>query len=117
MQVVLRDRRCRCRISTPRIDADNLYITVTARSLSPKIKIITRAGQQRSANAIRSSGADEVIIPEYEGGLMTGRMIQKYYPIHWPSTKRIGGGTKDVTGEPVTWYRRPTQHQIAAAQL
>jgi hypothetical protein len=23
---------------------------------------------------------DEVIIPEYEGSLMTGRMIQKYYP-------------------------------------
>ncbi|MFZ0861767.1 MAG: NAD(P)-binding protein [Candidatus Sulfotelmatobacter sp.] len=62
-------------------DADNLYITVTARSLNPKVKIITRAGQQRYANAIRSSGADEVIIPEYEGGLMTGRMIQKYYPI------------------------------------
>ena len=61
-------------------DADNLYITVTARSLNPSVKIITRAGQQRYANAIRNSGADEVIIPEYEGGLMTGRMIQKYYP-------------------------------------
>jgi voltage-gated potassium channel len=62
-------------------DADNLYITVTARSINSKLKIITRAGQQRYANAIRSSGADEVIIPEYEGGLMTGRMIQKYYPV------------------------------------
>lgn len=62
-------------------DADNLYITVTARSLNPNVKIITRAGQQRYANAIRNSGADEVIIPEYEGGLMTGRMIQKYYPV------------------------------------
>ncbi len=62
-------------------DADNLYITVTARSLNPKIKIITRAGQQRYATAMRNSGADEVIIPEYEGGLMTGRMIQKFYPV------------------------------------
>jgi len=62
-------------------DADNLYITVTARSLNADLKIITRAGQQRYANAIRNSGADEVIIPEYEGGLMTGRMIQKYYPL------------------------------------
>ncbi|MGA8150272.1 MAG: NAD(P)-binding protein [Terriglobales bacterium] len=61
-------------------DADNLYITVTARSLNPQAKIITRAGQERYANAIRNSGADEVIIPEYEGGLMTGRMIQRYYP-------------------------------------
>jgi voltage-gated potassium channel len=62
-------------------DADNLYITVTARSLNPNVKIITRAGQQRYAHAIRNSGADEVVIPEYEGGLMTGRMIQKYYPV------------------------------------
>jgi len=62
-------------------DADNLYITITARSLNPEAKIITRAGQQRYANAMRNSGADEVIIPEYEGGIMTGRMIQKYYPV------------------------------------
>jgi voltage-gated potassium channel len=62
-------------------DADNLYITVTARALNPKLKIITRAGQQRYAEAIRNSGADEVVIPEYEGGLMTGRMIQKFYPV------------------------------------
>jgi voltage-gated potassium channel len=61
-------------------DADNLYITVTARALNPNLKIITRAGQQRYANAIRNSGADEVIIPEYEGGLMTGRLIERYYP-------------------------------------
>jgi hypothetical protein len=45
------------------------------------VKIITRAKQQGYPNAIRNSGADEVIIPEYEGGLMTGRMIQKYYPV------------------------------------
>jgi voltage-gated potassium channel len=61
-------------------DADNLYITVTARSLNPNLKIITRAGQRRYAEAIRNSGADEVIIPEYEGGLMAGKMIEKYYP-------------------------------------
>jgi voltage-gated potassium channel len=59
-------------------DADNLYITVTAKSLNPSVKIVTRAGQRRYADAIRSSGADEVVIPEYEGGLMVGRMIEKY---------------------------------------
>jgi voltage-gated potassium channel Kch len=37
-------------------------------------------GQQRYATAMRNSGPDEAIIPEYEGGLMTGWMIQKYYP-------------------------------------
>lgn len=58
-------------------DADNLYITVTAKALNPKLAIITRAGQERYAQAMRNSGADEVIIPEYEGGLMAGRAIEK----------------------------------------
>ena len=59
-------------------DADNLYITITAKALNPKLRIITRAGQQRYAEAMRTSGADEVIIPEYEGGKMAGIMIEKY---------------------------------------
>jgi hypothetical protein len=29
---------------------------------------------------MRNSGAEELIIPECEGGLMTGRMIAKFYP-------------------------------------
>jgi len=50
--------------------------------MNANLKIITRAGQQRYPEAIRSSGADEVVIPEYEGGLMTGRMIERYYRAH-----------------------------------
>jgi voltage-gated potassium channel len=59
-------------------DADNLYITVTAKALNPKLRIITRAGKARYARAMQNSGADEVIIPEHEGGMMVGRMIEKY---------------------------------------
>jgi voltage-gated potassium channel len=59
-------------------DADNLYITVTAKAMNPNLRIITRAGQHRYAQAMRNSGADEVIIPEHEGGIMVGRMIEKY---------------------------------------
>jgi voltage-gated potassium channel len=62
-------------------DLENLSITITARSLNPKLKIITRAGQRQYADALRKSGADEVIIPEYLGGLTVGRMIRKYYPV------------------------------------
>jgi voltage-gated potassium channel len=58
-------------------DADNLYLTVTAKSLNPKLKIITRAGQERYAQAMRTSGADELIIPEFEGGKLAGQLIQK----------------------------------------
>jgi voltage-gated potassium channel len=59
-------------------DADNLYITITARSLNPDAKILMRAGQRRYAEAMRKAGADEVIIPEHEGGLMVARLVEKY---------------------------------------
>ncbi len=59
-------------------DADNLYITVTAKAMNPGLRIITRAGQLRYAQAIRNSGADDVVIPEHEGGLIVGRVIEKY---------------------------------------
>jgi len=62
-------------------DLENLTITITARSLNAKLKIITRAGQRQYADALRKSGADEVVIPEYLGGLAVGRMIRKYYPV------------------------------------
>jgi voltage-gated potassium channel len=62
-------------------DLENLSITITARSLNAKLKIITRAGQRCYADSLRSSGADEVVIPEYLGGLTVGRMIRSYYPI------------------------------------
>ena len=60
-------------------DAHNLLITVTAKALNPKARIITRAGHASYAQAMRNSGADEIVIPEYEGGLMTGRMVAKHY--------------------------------------
>lgn len=59
-------------------DADNLYIVITARALNPAIKIIMRAGHERYAEAMRHAGADEVIIPEHEGGLMVTRFVEKY---------------------------------------
>ncbi len=59
-------------------DADNLYITVTAKALNPALKVITRAGQERYAEAMRTSGADDVVIPEYEGGKLASTLIQKY---------------------------------------
>lgn len=62
-------------------DLDNLSITITARSLNANLRIITRAGQRQYADSLQKSGADEVVIPEYLGGLTVGRMIGKYYPV------------------------------------
>jgi len=62
-------------------DLENLSITIAARSLNAKLKIITRAGQRHYTNALRKSGSDEVVIPEYLGGLTVGRMIRRSCPV------------------------------------
>ncbi len=59
-------------------DSDNLYITITAKMLNPNIKVISRAGNLRYAEAMKGAGADEVVVPEYEGGLVIGRLISRY---------------------------------------
>ena len=58
-------------------DADNLYITITAKSLNANLHVITRAGHERYAQAMRSAGADDVVIPEHEGGVIVGRIINR----------------------------------------
>jgi voltage-gated potassium channel len=44
-------------------DADNLYITVTARSLNPGLRVIARASDERGEGKLRHGGADVVVSP------------------------------------------------------
>ncbi len=50
--------------STP----DNLYITLTARLLHPKLRIVARADDERSEQKLRRAGADRVVSPHRIGG-------------------------------------------------
>ena len=62
-------------------DADNLYISITAKALNPDVKVICRAGQVRYAEAMKNAGVDQVVIPEHEGGLIVARQLQNYLPL------------------------------------
>lgn len=59
-------------------DAENLFITMTARGLNPKIQIVARAEDAANRNKLMRGGADKVVLP-YEIG---GRRIaaQVLYP-------------------------------------
>jgi voltage-gated potassium channel len=51
------------------IDKDSLVTTVTARQLAPHIRVIARAGQERSISRLRQAGADGVVSPALIGGM------------------------------------------------
>ncbi|MHB1862265.1 MAG: potassium channel family protein [Gemmatimonadaceae bacterium] len=51
------------------LDKDSLVTTVTARQLAPGIRVIARAGQERSISRLRQAGADGVVSPALIGGM------------------------------------------------
>jgi len=60
-------KRARGVIITTGDDVDNLFITLTAREISPKIWIVTRASKSENVRRLYRSGADKVISPETSG--------------------------------------------------
>ena len=58
-------------------DTDNVFLVLTARQLSPELKIIARAGLESSKNKLKAAGADSVDSP-YEMGAasMAQRIIR-----------------------------------------
>jgi voltage-gated potassium channel len=50
-------------------DADNLYICLSARSLNPKLRIISRVVESDSIDKLKKAGADYVFSPEKIGGI------------------------------------------------
>ena len=49
-------------------DADNVYVTLTGKSLNPNIAIVARADRQEAEEKLRRAGATTVIFPLMTGG-------------------------------------------------
>ena len=64
-------------IITTSSDADNVFITLTAREMKPDIKIITRASEKESESKLHRAGADNVIMPDHLGGMFMAQMVTK----------------------------------------
>jgi voltage-gated potassium channel len=58
-------------------DADNLYISISAKILNPDINIISRASSESAERKLHAVGANHVIMPEKVGGIyMAGFVAQ-----------------------------------------
>jgi len=58
-------------------DADNVFITLTARNLNKDIQIIARAEHPSTQKKLRQAGADKVIMPTMIGAHHVERMITR----------------------------------------
>jgi voltage-gated potassium channel len=64
-------------IATLPIDADNLFVTLTARALNKELKIISRASNDKSEKKLRVAGANNVVLPEKVGGAHMATLVIK----------------------------------------
>ena len=64
-------------ITTLPTDADNVYVTLTARGLNPNLTIVSRASSKTTYNKLKRAGADNVIMPDHIGGAHMASLITK----------------------------------------
>jgi voltage-gated potassium channel len=58
-------------------DADNVYIVLSARSMSSSIQIISRSSNPAAGTKLRKAGADSVISPDKIGGTHMATLVSK----------------------------------------
>ncbi len=63
-------------LSLPKDEA-NLFVTITIRSLNPRITIVAKAADVKAENKIKKAGADYVVSPSFIGGMrMVSQMVR-----------------------------------------
>ncbi len=65
----------RAMITTLPVDADNLYVVLTAKGLNPSLKVISRASNENSNIKLRRAGASNVIMPDRVGGQRMAKLV------------------------------------------
>ena len=69
--------RARALITTLSVDAQNVFIILSARALNPKMQIISRASEASSVPKMKKAGADNVIMPDRIGGTHMATLVSK----------------------------------------
>ncbi|TAL62507.1 MAG: potassium channel protein [Nitrospirae bacterium] len=70
-------QRARAVVTTLPVDADNLFIVLSARTLNRKLNIISRASDDNSDKKLKTAGADHVIMPDMVGGAHMASLVMK----------------------------------------
>ncbi|PGA39953.1 potassium channel protein [Bacillus toyonensis] len=71
-------------------DAENVFITLTARGLNDAIKIVARAEKQETEDKLRRAGANKVINPSSMAGIHIAKGIANPLTVHYIDTVLYG---------------------------
>ncbi|MEL6534575.1 MAG: potassium channel family protein, partial [Bacteroidota bacterium] len=75
--------QARALITTLPSDADNVFITLSAREENPDVFVIARASEEKSESKLKHAGAHEVVMPDALGGLHMAQLVTKPHVIEF----------------------------------
>ncbi len=67
--------RAKALIAALPLDADNLFVVLSAREINPQLKIIARASNENSDVKLKRAGATNVIMPAKTGGQRMAKLV------------------------------------------
>ena len=70
-------KKAKALITSLPLDADNLFVVLSARSLNPGITIISRATDESSEKKLRIAGVNNVVMPEKVGGAHMANLVAR----------------------------------------
>ena len=69
--------RARGLVASSDSDADNLYITLSARAARPELSIVARASDEDAERKLKLAGADRVVLPYATAGRVMANLVVK----------------------------------------
>lgn len=85
-------RRARGLIAAVASDADNVFITLSARRINPKLYIVARYNSDESAAKLTMAGADRTLSPHYIGGRHLASLATRPSVVDFLDVVSHGGG-------------------------
>ncbi|WP_423793300.1 potassium channel family protein [Methanocaldococcus indicus] len=61
--------KAKCLLAVLPTDADNVFLTLTAKELNPKIEVVAKANERESIKKLKVAGANKIVSPYLLGGL------------------------------------------------
>jgi voltage-gated potassium channel len=84
-----------CLISALPVDADNLFVVLSARQINRDMKIISRASQEESYRKLKLAGANNVILPDMIGGDHMASLVVVPDLVEFIDNLTLGGKSND----------------------
>jgi voltage-gated potassium channel len=100
--------RAKAIITTLPVDADNLFIVLSARNLNKNLTIISRASEDNSDTKLKIAGANNVIMPDKVGGAHMASLVMKPDVMEFIDHITAEGGD-NISLEEISFERIPDE--------